>query len=122
MARAVTSHAPERCSKYEPLYEIDPHTGACIEVFYADGVLAKSFGIRGTGWCWWTCEPGCLPGPVSGPFSTSYRAYRNALISKAGHRCANARVQFGSRTTVRKKPLLRTVAPAAGEFSWQIRN
>jgi hypothetical protein len=51
MARAVTSHAPERCSKYEPLYEIDPHTGACIEVFYADGVLAKSFGIRGTGWC-----------------------------------------------------------------------
>ena len=49
MARAVISD-PKRRPALEPLYEdIDPRTGASIEVFYADRVLAGSFGTRGAG-------------------------------------------------------------------------
>ena len=77
MARAVISD-PKGRSAYEPLYDIDPRTGASIEVFYADHVLAGSFGTRGAGWFWWSCKPGFLPdGPPSGPFATSYSAYRD---------------------------------------------
>jgi hypothetical protein len=65
--------------KYEPLYDIDPRSGAVIEVFYADAVLAASFGRRGTGWMWWTCHRGCRPGQPRGPFTTSFTAYRGAL-------------------------------------------
>jgi hypothetical protein len=79
MARAIVSRM-ERRPAYEPLYDIDPRTGASIEVFYADRVLAESFGTGGAGWCWWACQPGCLPeGPPIGPFATSYAAYRDAL-------------------------------------------
>jgi hypothetical protein len=85
MARAVISD-PKRRSAFEPLYDIDPRTGASIEVFYADRVLAGSFGTRGAGWCWWACQPGCLPdAPPVGPFPTSYAAYRDAL-----HACTSA--------------------------------
>jgi hypothetical protein len=93
MARAVITAQPERRAAYEPLYDIDPDTGASIEVFYADRVLAESFG-RGTGWFWWTCQPGCLPdGPPTGPFATSYGALRDAPT-----RGGNA-TQFGRRVT-----------------------
>jgi hypothetical protein len=79
VARAVISD-PKRRAAFEPLYDIDPRSGASIEVFYADRVLAKSFGTGGAGWCWWACQPGCLPdGPPIGPFATSYAAYRDAL-------------------------------------------
>ena len=79
VARAVISD-PKRCSAFEPLYEIDPQTGASIEVFYADPALANSFG-RGTGWFWWTCRRGFLPdGLPTGPFATSYAAYRNSAL------------------------------------------
>jgi hypothetical protein len=77
MARAVISN-PERRAAYEPLYDFDARSGATIEVFYVDHVLAKSFGTR-AGWVWWTCQCGCLPGPPAGPFGTSYAAYRDAL-------------------------------------------
>lgn len=77
MARAVISD-PKRAA-FEPLYDFDWQTGATIEVFFADDVLAKSFGTS-PGWFWWTCECGCLPeGPPTGPFGTSYTAYRSAL-------------------------------------------
>jgi hypothetical protein len=77
MARAIV--ATERLAAFEPLYDIDPHTGGSIEVFYADGVLAVSFGMH-SGWFWWTCQPGCLPGcPPTGPFPTGYSAYRDAM-------------------------------------------
>ena len=66
-------------SSSEPLYDIDPKTGASVEVFYADCALARSFGTRGEGWFWWRCKPGCLPGAVAGPFANNYLAYRNAL-------------------------------------------
>jgi hypothetical protein len=80
MARAIITSELGRRSAYEALYDIDPHTGASIEVFHADRVLAKSFGTRGPGWFWWSCRGGYLPEcmPV-GPFGTSYRAYREAM-------------------------------------------
>jgi hypothetical protein len=78
VARAVISD-PKRRAACEPLYEIDPRSGVSIEVFYADRVLAGSFGTR-SGWFWWTFQRGFLPdGPPTGPFATSYTAYRDAL-------------------------------------------
>jgi hypothetical protein len=91
MARATV--VTERLAAYEPLYDIDPQTGASIEVFYADRVLAESFGTH-AGWFWWTCRPGCLPDrPPIGPFATSYRAYRDALARRSKP------PQFGRRIT-----------------------
>jgi hypothetical protein len=78
MARAIIC-APQQRAAGEPLYDFDPQTGATVEVFYADQVLANSFGTR-RGWFWWTCRPGFLPdGPPRGPFASSYRAYRDWL-------------------------------------------
>jgi hypothetical protein len=78
VARSVTSGCKVRAA-YEPLYDVDPLSGASIEVFYADRVLAGSFG-KCSGWFWWTCQPGCLPdAPPVGPFATSYTAYRDAM-------------------------------------------
>jgi hypothetical protein len=77
----VICQAP-RLAIYEPLYDIDPQTGASVEVFYADRALANSFG-RGTGWFWWSCLRGSLPdSPPTGPFTTSYAAYRNFALDK----------------------------------------
>jgi hypothetical protein len=77
MARALGT-STERRPQFEPLYDRDPQSGATIEVFYADQVLAGSFGTRGS-WFWWSCQPRCLPdGPPVGPFATSYAAYRDA--------------------------------------------
>ena len=77
MARAVISSTGRAAC--EPLYDFDPQTGASIEVFYADRVLAKAFG-RESGWFWWSCQSGFLPdGEPTGPFATSYAAYRDAL-------------------------------------------
>ena len=79
MARAINNSKPEGRAAYEPLYDIDPHTGAIIEVSYCDQVLAKSFDTN-VGWLWWTCQRGCLPQtPPHGPFATGYGAYRDAL-------------------------------------------
>jgi hypothetical protein len=77
MARAVISD-PKRRAAFEPIYDHDPHTGVSLEVFFADHWLARSFSTR-SGWFWWHCKPGCLPDmPPTGPFGTSYAAYRNA--------------------------------------------
>jgi len=62
-----------RSAKFEPLYDVDPSTGAMIEVFFADRVFD---GMRGRGWYWWKCTPGSVPEwPPVGPFATAYRAY-----------------------------------------------
>jgi hypothetical protein len=80
MARAIVSARTGRRSAYEPLYDIDPRTGASIEIFYADSVLAASFGTGGAGWHWWSCQPGRLPDDLpAGPFGSSFLAYRDAL-------------------------------------------
>jgi hypothetical protein len=99
MARAVITAQPERRAAYEPLYDIDPHTGASIEIFHADGVLAASFGRR-AGWYWWSCLPGCLPHTAPhGPFATSYGAFRDALTR------GGSATQFGRRiATCSAKP------------------
>jgi hypothetical protein len=65
---------------FEPLYETHPRTGATIEVFHADRALAASFGVRGAGWLWRSCERGGAPSDPAGPFPTSYAAYRNAML------------------------------------------
>jgi len=80
VARAVIPGA------LEPLYDIDPRTGTSIQVFYADRVLAQSFGTSGPGWFWWTCRPECLPDvlPV-GPFVNSYLAYAAARRDSASN-------------------------------------
>ena len=66
-----------RRNMFEPLYDVDPRTGAAIEVFYADDVLARSFRTR-PGWFWWSWRCGSLPeGQPTGPFATSYGAYRD---------------------------------------------
>jgi hypothetical protein len=64
-----------------PLYEINPATGVSIEVFYADRTL-ETFGRDGAGWFWWPRRRGRSPdGSPTGPFATSYAAYRHAMSS-----------------------------------------
>jgi len=78
--RALASNSRQR-ARYESLYDINPVTGASIEVFHSDRSL-ETFGRGGAGWFWWLREHGCSPdGPPTGPFATSYAAYRHAMIA-----------------------------------------
>jgi hypothetical protein len=73
--------ANSAASRFEPLYETHPLTGAAIEVFYADRTL-ETFGRCGPGWFWWYRQRGFAPdGKRRGPFPTRYAAYRNAVRS-----------------------------------------
>ena len=75
MAPTSSSHRPHR----EPLFDIDLQTGASMEVFYADRTM-ETFGRCGTGWFWWLRRRGFSPDcPATGPFATSYAAYRHAM-------------------------------------------
>jgi hypothetical protein len=68
-----------QAQKYEPLYDVNPATGVSIEVFYSDRTL-ETFGRDGAGWFWWLRRRGFSPdGPATGPFATSYAAYRHAM-------------------------------------------
>jgi N-terminal domain of anti-restriction factor ArdC len=63
------------------LYDINLTTGVSIEIFYADRTL-ETFGRFGAGWFWWPRRRGCSPDDSpSGPFATSYAAYRHAMNS-----------------------------------------
>jgi hypothetical protein len=96
MARAVIS-APQRRAAGEPLYDTDPRTGAALEVFYADRVLARSFGTR-PGWFWWTCRPGSLPDvPPRGPFASSYLS-NFGMPSTAPARIAHSKTKLFALT------------------------
>jgi hypothetical protein len=96
MARAVISD-PKRRAALEPIYDHDLRTGVTLEVFFADHWLATSFGTR-SGWFWWHCKPGSLPDlPPTGPFGTSYAAYRNA--SDGGKRLFVKEALFGQSVT-----------------------
>jgi hypothetical protein len=75
--------ADRRSQKYGPIFDVDPLTGASIEVFCADRTL-ESFGREGAGWFWWPRRRGFAPeGPARGPFPTDYSAYRHAATSAA---------------------------------------
>jgi hypothetical protein len=66
-------------ARHEPLFDVHPLTGANIEVFYADRAL-ETFDRGGSGWFWWSRRRGRPPeGPATGPFATSYAAYRHAM-------------------------------------------
>src|SRR5690242_15622474 len=68
-----------RCTRHDPLFDVDPVTGASIEVFFADRTL-ETFGRCGAGWFWWLRRRGFAPdGPAVGPFPTTYSAFRDAL-------------------------------------------
>ena len=58
------------------LYEIDPRTGQTIEIFFADSVVAQSFGARGAGFYWRRRD--CSSDAPSGPFIVGLDAYRSA--------------------------------------------
>lgn len=66
----------------EPLYDVHPVTGRTVEVFFMNNDVAASFGLRTTGWAWWSCAQGQMPDHLPhGPFATSYSAYRDAILS-----------------------------------------
>jgi type 1 fimbria pilin len=78
--------------RHEPIYDVVPETDVSIEVFYADRTL-ETFGRSGAGWFWWPRRIGLSPdGSATGPFATSYAAYRNALGTVLG--TANGRDQL----------------------------
>jgi hypothetical protein len=80
MAPARTPNPKQRA----PLYDVNPLTGISIEVFYADRTL-ETFGRGGAGWFWWPRRRGCSPdGSPTGPFATSYAAFRNATRASRG--------------------------------------
>src|SRR6476661_9155511 len=92
MAPTSSSHRPHR----EPLFDIDLQTGASMEVFYADRTM-ETFGSCGAGWFWWSRRRGFSPdGPATGPFATSYAAYRDGMKS------SELSVSFG-RTNARHR-------------------
>jgi hypothetical protein len=65
--------------QHEPLFDVHPRTGINFEVFYSDSTL-ETFGRGGAGWFWWPRQRGSSPsGSATGPFATSYAAYRHAM-------------------------------------------
>jgi hypothetical protein len=78
MAPRVLSN-PRRPARHEPLFDIHPLTGVTIEVLYWDRTL-ETFGRGGAGWFWWSRRRGFSPAcPATGPFATSYAAYRHSM-------------------------------------------
>jgi hypothetical protein len=59
MATTVNSQSMRRTSF--ALYEIDPKSGATVEIFYADIALAQYFGARGADWYWRYRQTNCAP-------------------------------------------------------------
>jgi hypothetical protein len=76
--RAPASNLRQRARR-EPLFDVHPHSGATIEVFYADRTM-EAFGRCGAGWFWWSRRRGRSPDSLpTGPFATSYAAYRHVM-------------------------------------------
>ena len=69
--------------KLETLFDVHPLTGTSFEVFYADRTF-ETFGRIGAGWFCWPRRRGFAPtGPATGPFPSSYLAYRAAFVAIA---------------------------------------
>ena len=82
-----------QCTAHDPLYDVDPRTGVAIEVFYADRAL-ETFGRCGAGWFWCSRQRGFSPeGQLTGPFATSYAAYRHAMNTATS--VGDARLRVG---------------------------
>jgi hypothetical protein len=80
--RALTSNPGQRAAR-EPLFDVHPQAGVSIEVFFSDRTL-ETFGRCGPGWFWWPRRRGFSPaGSATGPFATSYAAYRHAMKTPA---------------------------------------
>jgi hypothetical protein len=91
----MVQRAPTYPRQRESLFDVHPRTGTAIEVFYADRAL-ETFGRCGAGWFYWSRRRGFSPGgPPTGPFATSYAAYRHALISAAPSSLDDAGCRFG---------------------------
>src|SRR5258708_7362964 len=74
---APTSDPQRPCR--EPLFDINPLSDIIIEVVYSDRAL-ETCGRCVAGWFWWPRRRGFAPdGPATGPFATSYAAYRHAM-------------------------------------------
>jgi hypothetical protein len=83
--------------RHEPLFDIHPRTGASIEVFYSDRRLEK-FGRCGAGWFYWSGRRGFTPiGSPTGPFATSYAAYRHAMNAPAVTTCECPTIGYAGR-------------------------
>jgi hypothetical protein len=79
MTRQSTTSGPGNRARHKPLYDVIPGTEVGIEVFFSDRTM-ETFGRVGAGWFWWPRRRGFAPkGERSGPFATSYAAYRHAL-------------------------------------------
>jgi hypothetical protein len=79
----------------EPLFDVHPRTGISFEVFYSDRTL-ETFGRSGPGWFWWSRRRGFSPeGPATGPFATSYSAYRHAMRTRCTARDSNVGIFVG---------------------------
>jgi hypothetical protein len=79
----MTMSSLDRHRKYAPIFDVDPLTGASIEVFYSDRT-PETFGRWGAGWFWHVRRRGyAASGPAVGPFPTSYSAYRAAFFAGA---------------------------------------
>jgi len=106
MARAIVYSRAQHRPALEPLYDIDPETGASVEVFYADCVLAASFGVR-PGWFWWTCQSGSLP--VASRLDHSLRATQRTAISlRAGYHAPALATHNVNADTVRTQHFRQT--------------
>jgi hypothetical protein len=92
------------------------HEAWPIEIFYADRVLAKSFGAPAAGWFRWSCLPGCLPdGPPTGPVGTCYAAYRDVLDYPSPQACFG-RWAFLISNTVGRFHMRRASDPERAQF------
>jgi hypothetical protein len=81
MAPQAPASNHRQLSRHEPLFDVHPQTGVSFEVFYADRAL-ETFGRCGPGWYWWSRRRGFSPeGQRTGPFATSYAAYRHAMLT-----------------------------------------
>jgi hypothetical protein len=81
--------------EHEPLFDVHPQTGVSIEVFFTDRTL-ETFGRCGAGWFWWQRRRGCPPdGQLTGPFATSYGAYRHAINMATISSIGDARQHVG---------------------------
>ncbi len=66
MAIAISSRPARRAQC--AFYDVDPRSGETIEIFYADALVAQSFGAHAAGWYWRYRQPDLSVDVPVGPF------------------------------------------------------